>query len=294
MFRNLICVVLSVMAISLPRGIAGTGNYIDITNDENIGERLQALVMDHLTNHNLPFQAWRYEDQNRYNSSKIAYVDSIPQQHDVYVSFYLNIKRHIENIKIENVSKDLAGKIEDIMYRLPDVFWKKKMRDKYYTIRLKISLPGNYRFLDDDPILWLKSYTDYHPYSYVNNSAYKGVNLYTYVYAIVNGIYASSTQQIPNSMTKPPLRGRAQIILTVAAEGHIKDVITKFDVSKTVDTYNFVKSQSSNTGEVNEGILFNTNVPWKPAYLDAHPVPIRLHIRIDFDKKIFSWDCYMI
>ena len=220
-----------------------------------------------------------------YSLSKIAYLNDTVKRIDIDTELALISKGKIESCIVRcNESEILANEVKRII--LTRKKWKISKRDnekdslnKYFTT--SIELPGDVVLLDREPVYRAIRY----PIHYK-----KEININRYLNTVANTIYRfhrNNTTEV-RADARHSIFGTLELSFVVDKEGTFSNLQYTNNLFP-VDFERFVRVHVSSPGG-----LFYPETKWEPALVDGQPVGIKVKVVIDYNKREYSWNCYLV
>lgn len=243
-------------------------------------------LSDQLLHRHIPFTVNLAESDYLFN--RLAYADTLPRKIDLVTDFTLTKSGRIEDCTVANLPDTaFANEVKRVIslsgkWQAPKEEDKKMASDQHFTIPL--DLKGDVVVLEKGPE-WGEP--DKRIYG-------KNYNLTRYVYTVAMLLYNKNHSGRVDyadlsyvEISKIPMYGTLELSFVVDKEGRFSDL-------RYINHLHRAQLDLFLTTHMYPGRLFNDEVKWAPAIRDGEPVGVQVRALIDYDKKEFSWDCYVM
>ncbi|WP_308572524.1 hypothetical protein [uncultured Sanguibacteroides sp.] len=254
-----------------------------LCKNKNIESIFPDWLSDRLLHEHIPFSVNLMDSD--YLFSNLIYADTIFQKIDVVTYFTLTKKGKINNCVVENLQDTtVADEIKRIIsisgkWKANVKAGKKVTSEQRFTIPL--ALNGSMIVLDEGPG-WGELDKR------INGKRY---NLTRYIHQVAMHIYNKCDDKVEKfeypELIKFPILGTLKFSFIINKEGYFSNL-------KYIDNLSHIQLASFMRGQMFPGRLFSHEVKWAPAILNGKPVSVQVEAVIDYDKKEFSWDCFLI
>ncbi len=240
-------------------------------------------LANQLLHRHIPFRVNLAESDYLFN--RLAYADTLSRDVDLLTRFTVTKSGKIKNCVIENLTdEEFTDEVRRVVsisgkWKAAKVDGKKEATNQQFTIPL--DLKGEVAVLDKVPE-WGEA--DKRIYD-------KRYNLTRYIHQVAMHVYDKSVDTvrvIEFPKVNMAVLGTLKLSFIVDEEGYFSDLRYVNDLPSSAQFDYFV------TRQMYPGRFFSNEVKWKPAMIDGKPVKVLVKAVIDYDKKEFSWDCFLI
>lgn len=278
------------LCVSFVNVQAGTGIPKE-KNDKKTMFRSNAAIStfpvwlsNQLLHRHIPFSVNLAESDYLFNN--IAYVDTLSQEMDLITRFTVTKGGKIKNCVVENLPDSaFADEVERLIlisrkWRAPEENGRKTSAEQQFSIPLE--LKGSVVILDKGP-----------EWGEADQKIYdKRYNLTRYIHQVAMHVGAKRADSVsmieyPNQMSFL-VDGILKLSFVIDKEGYFSHLRYGHDLPVAAQLDYVI------TRQMYPGRFFSDEVKWKPAMLDGKPVRVRVEACIDYKKKEFSWDCYLM
>lgn len=289
-FFLIVLIGFSSQALNVNDGISKTGKDEEPTFKGKDISTFSSWVSNQMIHANVPFDMGGsiYLDQYL---SRISYIDTSASVIYLSTEFTINRNGKVSDCKISDSSnKMLNDEVERVILSSRD--WKAaRQQGKRISSRQQLNIPikldGNIGLLDQGPIFGKGDRKNYG----------KGLNINQYLNSIVKTIYQFHQNEVrgikrgdKNPNNRYSITGTLELSFVIDKSGFFSDLESRNNIFP-VNYGWFVEVHSSS---VVRGGFFNREVKWLPAMKNGHPVSVKVKAFLDYDKRKFSWDCYVI
>lgn len=221
-------------------------------------------IVNQITHRELSFQGKPSEGASPYNL--FIFNDSSGIYHKIEVTFTVKSNGKVGDIDIEKTNYPLLEEeVARVLTQSPKWnagYHDKRKVDTRIRTSLIFDLKGSPVKLDKNP-LYFKSIS--------RNNPGKGATISNYIYGVATTLHSHKNDSI---------HGKLELSFVIDKNGHFTLLEEKHGLSSAL--------RFSNNG------LSSKDTRWEPGRLANRPVSIKIVTTIDFDRKVYEYDCYLI